>query len=254
MSYYQQIYNRLRQNGITQAGALGVLGNFDCESNCEPFRVQGDFSPYRTASKAYVQGLTNGSISREQFSRDGKGYGIYQLTYWTRKQGYYDFWKASGKAVDDATLQVDYALKEMASDYPQLLAFLKSTTDIFTATSRVCREFERPAVNNIDARFSAAKRIQGTIDLNVGESGGGDEPTPTPQPTVDHRLNLRTIDSHCDGWNEALLLKGLLLCRGYDFEQISSDLWAVVKQFQAENNLVPDGIVGNLTWTKLLER
>ena len=248
MSYQQIIYNRLRHHGITQAGALGILGNFDCESNCEPFRLQGDFSPYRTASKAYVQGVTSGSISRDTFSRDAKGFGIYQLTYWTRKQGYYDFWKASGKALDSAELQVDYAVKEMQSDYPQLFAFLKQTTDVFTATSRVCREFERPAVNNIDARFAAAKRIQYEINLD----GGGEDPD--PQPTVDHSLQLRTVDRNCEGFNEILLLKGLLLCRNFDFEKISEDLWAVVKQFQAENGLMADGIVGPKTWAALLER
>lgn len=247
MSYQQIIYNRLRHHGITQAGALGVLGNFDCESNCEPFRLQGDFSPYRTASKAYVQGVTSGSISRDTFSRDAKGFGIYQLTYWTRKQGYYDFWKASGKALDSAELQVDYAVKEMQSDYPQLFAFLKQTTDVFTATSRVCREFERPAVNNIDARFASAKRIQYEIDL---DGGGGED----PDPQEDHSLQLRTVDRNCEGFNEVLLLKGLLLCRNFDFEKISEDLWAVVKQFQAENGLMADGIVGPKTWAALLER
>ena len=248
MSYYQQIYNRLRQNGITQAGALGILGNFDCESNCEPFRLQGDFSPYRTASKAYVQGLTNGSISREQFSRDAKGYGIYQLTYWTRKQGYYDYWKASGKAVDDAELQVDYAVVEMKRDYPQLFAFLCQTNDVFTATSRVCREFERPAVNNIDARFAAAKRIQASIDL----SGGGEPdptPTPTPDPTpaVDHRLKLRTVDYHCEGFPELDLLWAILKLRNYE------PTWDAVKQFQQNSGLTADGVVGKLTWGKLLQ-
>ena len=247
MSYQQIIYNRLRHHGITQAGALGILGNFDCESNCEPFRLQGDFSPYRTASKAYVQGVTSGSISRGTFSRDAKGFGIYQLTYWTRKQGYYDFWKASGKALDSAELQVDYAVKEMQSDYPQLFAFLKQTTDVFTAVSRVCREFERPAVNNIDARFTAAKRIQYEIDL---DGGGGED----PDPQEDHSLQLRTVDRNCEGFNEILLLKGLLLCRNFDFEKISEDLWSVVKQFQAENGLMADGIVGPKTWAALLER
>ena len=252
MSYQQIIYNRLRHHGITQAGALGILGNFDCESNCEPFRLQGDFSPYRTASKAYVQGVTSGSISRDTFSRDAKGFGIYQLTYWTMKQGYYDFWKASGKALDSAELQVDYAVKEMQSDYPQLFAFLKQTTDVFTAVSRVCREFERPAVNNIDARFAAAKRIQYEINLDGG--GEDPDPQPDPQPTVDHSLQLRTVDRNCEGFNEILLLKGLLLCRNFDFEKISEDLWAVVKQFQAENGLMADGIVGPKTWASLLER
>ena len=194
-----------------------------------------------------MQGVTSGSISRDTFSRDAKGFGIYQLTYWTRKQGYYDFWKASGKALDSAELQVDYAVKEMQSDYPQLFAFLKQTTDVFTAVSRVCREFERPAVNNIDARFASAKRIQYEIDL---DGGGGED----PDPQEDHSLQLRTVDRNCEGFNEVLLLKGLLLCRSFDFEKISEDLWAVVKQFQAENGLMADGIVGPKTWAALLER
>lgn len=252
MSYTQTIYNRLRYHGITQAGALGILGNFDCESNCEPFRLQGDFSPYRTASKAYVQGVTNGSISRETFSRDAKGFGIYQLTYWTRKQGYYDFWKASGKALDSAELQVDYAVKEMQSDYPQLFAFLKQTIDVFTATSRVCREFERPAVNNIDARYASAKRIQNEINL---DGGGDEEPEP---PKVDHSLVLRTIDKNCSGWDETYLLQDILALRKYDVGNVDGE-WndktqKAVVEFQKDFSLTPDGIVGNNTWNALFQR
>ena len=250
MSYQQIIYNRLRQHGITQAGALGVLGNFDCESNCEPFRLQGDFSPYRTASKAYVQGVTSGSISREQFSKDSKGFGIYQLTYWSRKQGYYDYWKNSGKALDSAELQVDYAVKEMTSDYPNLLAFLNATTDVFTATSRVCREFERPAVNNIDARYDRAKKIQYEIDLNAWDKAEP-EPEPTPAPVIDHSLKLRTIDRNCEKFTEFALLEALLKLRNY-WDEVST--WNGLKQFQKDSGLEADGICGPKTWSALLRQ
>ena len=113
MSYHQQIYNRLRHDGLSEAGAIGMLGNWQAESNCEPNRVQGDFSPYRTASKQYVNDVTSGRISRDRFGHDGKGFGLYQLTYFSRKLGYYDFWKQSGKPLDDAGLQCDYAIKEL---------------------------------------------------------------------------------------------------------------------------------------------
>lgn len=258
MSYEQTIYNQLRKHGITEAGALGVVGNFWCESNCEPYRLQGDFSPYRTASHIYVQNVTSGSISREQFAKDAKGFGIYQLTFWTRKQGYYDYWKQSGKNLDNAELQVDYAVKEMQSDFPQLLAFLKATTDVFTATSRVCREFERPSVNNIDARFSAAKRIQNEIDLNSWSDSSqqeSDDAIPSYEPSIDHALKLRTIDWHCENFKEFALLKALLECRNYDTDLWDNDgVWDATKEFQKDNGLTADGIVGNQTWTALLKR
>jgi len=251
MSYQQIIYNRLRHHGITQAGALGVLGNFECESNCEPFRLQGDFSPYRTNSHIYVQNVTNGSISRDSFAKDQKGFGIYQLTYWTRKAGYYDFWKASGRNLDDAALQVDYAVKEMESDYPQLLAFLKATSDVFTACSRVCREFERPAVNNIDARYAAAKRIQYEIDLDGG--GEDPDPQPEPEPAVDHSLKLRTIDRNCEGFHEVELMGCLLECRDYDFGD-NDALWRALAQFQRDSGLTADSVCGPMTWDALMKR
>ena len=250
MSFQQTIYNQLRKGGISEAGALGILGNLDCESNCEPYRLQGDFSPYRTQSKAYVQNIMNGSISKAQFCDGRVGKFSAQWTYPTRQAALWDFWKARGGAIDNAAMQADFVLEELKG-YPALLSFLKSTTDIFTACSRVCREYERPAVNNIDARFAAANRIKYEIDPNEWQGGGADpepKPTPTPQPTVDHSLKLRTIDKNCESFAEFELLKLLLKLRNYD----TANVWDAVRQFQKDQGLVSDGVVGNKTWVALL--
>ena len=254
---------------MSEAAALGMLGNWQCESGNEPFRVQGDFSPYRTASKAYVQGVTNGSISRDQFAHDQKGFGLAQWTYFSRKYALYDYWKASGKALDDAAMQTEFAYLELEQSYPALLDFLKSTNDIFTATSRICREYERPAVNNIDARFADANKIKYEIDLNNWQDDPEPEPDPQPQPdpepqpVADHSLVLRTIDKNCSGFTEVYLLKSILINRGYDSANggliAIDDIWTealtnAVMQFQRDFGLSPDGVVGNLTWQKLLER
>lgn len=257
MSYKQTIYNTFRKHGLTEAAALGMLGNWECESGNEPFRLQGDFSPYRTQSKAYVQQCMNGSISKEQFCDGRVGKFLAQWTYPTRQAALWDFWKASGKAIDDAEMQTEFALHELGTDYKALLEFLKSTNDVFTATSRICREYERPAVNNIDARFSDANKIKYEIDLNAWEDGGADhEPEPVPQPKKDE-LVLRTIDKNCNGFEEVYLLQSLLLCRGY--EVIVSGVWDFeltdcVKAFQTHNGLDADGVVGKATWNKLMER
>ena len=63
---YQSIYDQFRANGLTEAGALGMLGNFDCESNCISYRLQGDFSQYYNVSKQYTLDVDTGSISRNQ--------------------------------------------------------------------------------------------------------------------------------------------------------------------------------------------
>lgn len=237
---------------MTEAAALAVVGNFQCESNCEPFRVEGDFSPYKTISKAYVQGVTDGSISRYTFSHDAKGFGLYQLTFWSRKEEYYDYWKASGGKLDSAELQTRFAIKEMKRDFSTLWNYLTQTTDIFTACSRICREFERPAFNNIDARFQAANRFKHELNLEEWKDGGGadpePQPQPKPQPVVDHSLKLRVIDKNCESFAEFELLKILLKLRNYD----TANVWDATRQFQKDQGLVSDGVVGSKTWVALL--
>ena len=258
MSYKQTIYNVFRRHGLTEAAALGMLGNWQCESTCEPFRLQGDFSSMKTVSKAYVMNVMNGSITRDQFAHDQKGFGLAQWTYFSRKYNLYDYWKASGKTLDDCTMQTEFAMYELETEYRPLLDFLRSTNDVFTATSRICREYERPAVNNIDARFQAANKIKYEIDLNAWDKDDPEpEPQPTPSPIKPDKLELRTIDKNCKDFDEVYLLQALLLCRGY---QVPVDgVWTdtltdAVKAFQTHNSLGADGVVGPKTWNKLIER
>jgi len=248
---YQSIYCALRAQGLSEAGALGMLGNWDCESNCEANRLQGDFNPFRTASKQYVADVTNGNISRETFGGDGRGFGLYQLTYYSRKLGYYDFWKMSGKPLDDENLQVEYAAKELRRDFPGLMAFLEETRDVYEATSRICREFERPAFCNIDARFASAQKIKSQIDLTWAPDGktDGDSEQATYEP-----WRPRMICEGMDGPDVAVL-QWLLYSNGYIIPQIDGEfvheLTESVKKYQADNKLAVDGVVGPKTWAKL---
>jgi len=260
MSYKQTIYNCFRRHGLTEAAALGFLGNWQCESGNEPYRLQGDFSPYRTMSKAYVQNVMNGSVSKAQFCDGRVGKFLAQWTYPTRQAALWDFWKASGKPIDDAEMQTEFAISELQKDYKALYEFLKNTNDVFTATSRICREYERPAVNNIDARFADANSIKYEIDLNAWDKDDPD-PAPQPEPAPSHKLVLRTIDKNCKGFDEIWLLQALLLNRGYEVpvDGVWTDsLTDAVKDFQEyafpNNKKEWDGIVGDGTWTKLMER
>ncbi len=145
---------------MTHEGACGLMGNMECESNCESMRVQGDFSPDRAVSQAYTYAVDNGVKSRDTFAKDSKGYGLCQWTYHTRKAGLLDYCAMKNLSVGDETSQVEYAIRELKMDYPALWQFLCNTDDMEKASDEICSRYERPAVNNFKARYEAAKKFQ----------------------------------------------------------------------------------------------
>lgn len=258
---YQSIYNQLRASGLTEAGALALLGNWDCESNCESNRLQGDFSPYRNMSRQYTAGVDDGSISKKQFMGDSKGYGLAQWTFWSRKAGLYDYCRQRGGSISSEALQVEYAIKEMPSEASGLLEELKTSNDLYQCVKDVCYKFEKPAVMNVDARFQSANRIKAQIHLDPpappdppSPPEPGPEP-PKPEPTK-YFWPPRTIDYHCADWPEVAVLGAVLYCRGYiDY---AADAWndevtQAVEDFQFDNGLKKDGVVGPSTWKMLFE-
>jgi len=253
---YQTIYDQLRANGLTEAGALGMLGNFDCESNCIPYRLQGDFSQHHNVSKQYTMDVDTGSISRNQFANDDKGYGLAQWTLSSRKAALWDFWKMRGGTIGDEHLQVEFAVSELVSDFQDLLSYLRSSNDLYECTKKICYQFENPDVKNVDDRFRAATRIKNEINLNP-QPVTPEPPGPEPDPPAHVYWPPRTIDCHCVDWPEVTVLGAVLYCRGY--LNYSAGAWddevtEATKAFQRDTGLVPDGCVGPLTWSKLLER
>ena len=264
MSYHQTIYNLLRQAGMTEAGALGVLGNWECESNCEPNRRQGDMSPYRTASKDYTERIMNGSLNKAQFANGTVGYGLAQWTYRPRQEELFDFWKSYGGRIDSVQMQVEFALKEFKRDFIADWRLLCSTSDIKEAVKAVCHRFENPDVWNDDARYQAALNIK--AELQLGEW----EHTTIPEAPTESNLpsgweNIPATEYWpprmlCEGMagKDVVALRGLLYARGWidivDDDDFDKGLTGAVKAFQAAYHLDADGIVGPQTWGKLLER
>lgn len=172
MSNHQHIYNRLRQAGLTEAAALGFLGNWQQESGCEPNRLQNDLDPFRIVSRDYTARVESRAISRQEFGRDQKGYGLAQWTYVNeariagRKFDLFDYWQQTGGHLDDIDMQIDFALYELHHGYSGVLADLAHCTDLMSATDTICRRYEQPAQNNVQTRFNYAQQIRDEIDLD----------------------------------------------------------------------------------------
>ena len=284
MSNALLIFNQLRAAGVSRAGALGLLGNWKAESGLEPCRLQNDFSANRIYSHAYTADVTAGRITRAQFARDEKGYGLAQWTYFNfstgqgRKLDLYDFWKKSGKALDDVSMQVSFALHELTTEaqYAGLWQILRTTDDIWTATDKVCRLYEQPYYCNVDARFRYAKELEAEIEAEISKkpeeepnvSGSSSERTSSGVNELSSRLTEandtklvrttwppRMIDKSMAGTDVAVL-QAILTARGCytgPLDGIFGDaLDAAVRKFQLEHDLDPDGVVGPLTWRKIL--
>lgn len=264
MSYHQTIYNLLRQAGMTEAGALGVLGNWECESNCEPYRVQGDYASNRLISKEYVEKVMSGAISRDSFAHDQKGFGLAQWTYYSRKYALYDFWKAYGGRLDNVQMQTEFAIKELMTSFIPDWRLLCSTSDIYEAAKVVCVRYENPAIHNIDARYQAALRIRSEIVL--GEWEGSALPPEEPEKP-EQGWELIPVTEYwpprvlCKGMTgpDVIVLDALLTARGWLLKASNEGTFTgpmeiAVKAFQYAYNLDIDGIVGPKTWGELLKR
>ena len=60
------------------------------------------------------------------FVHDSAGYGLAQWTFWSRKQGLYDYAKSTGRSIGDLTMQLEFLFQELSSGYKSVLSTLKS--------------------------------------------------------------------------------------------------------------------------------
>lgn len=247
----QEIYNQLRKGGLSQAGALAMMGNWQCESGLEPNRVQGDFSPYRTISKDYVRRIENFTLQRDAFAHDAKGFGLAQWTYWSRKEALWVMWHSSGLSIASPELQVKFALYELKTDYSGLYDYLCVSNDLYTATSRICKEYERPAINNVDARFQAANSLKYEIDLD----GKTEEPK-QEEPKEAHAIVLSELQIGSTG-DVVVLLQATLNVRGYNCGSADGIFGAktqsALNSFKRDIGKQTDGKVDSSTWAELLK-
>lgn len=148
------IFDALRAAGLTIEGACGLMGNMQAESMMKSNIAQRGMT--KLSDEQYTAAADNGLLD---FVRDSVGYGLCQWTYHTRKAALLAFCKARGVSVGDEQAQVAFCLQELQRDYPMVMLTLKTSHELYQCTADVCTKFERPAVNNIDARYQFAQQF-----------------------------------------------------------------------------------------------
>ena len=235
----QTIYQRLVSAGLSPAGACGLMGNMNAESAMRSNNAQDGMT--RLSDEDYTAGVDNGSYTN--FIKDAVGYGLCQWTYWARKQNMLAFAKSRGLSIGDEVMQVDFCIKELKEEYSGLWKFLCSTDDTYSAASRVCTEYERPAVNNISVRATAAKKFfEQFSDVEVKPSYTG---SVTIKDTTSAAASVGKVDTvkEVQFWLNQNYASGLVADGLYG----AMTQKALTKALQRCLGVEADGIYGNKT-------
>ena len=140
----EQIYKFFKDQGMTDAGAAGLMGNLYAESGLKSNNLQNSYSKSLGYSdEEYTNAVDNGSYTN--FVNDKAGYGYAQWTFWSRKQNLLKFAIETGKSIGNGRMQLEFLMKELTESYSYVLTILKCTTDVKTASDTVLLKFEKPA-------------------------------------------------------------------------------------------------------------
>lgn len=192
------IYDALRAAGLTAEGACGLMGNFQAESAMRSNNVEDRSG---MDDDRYTALADSGNYDFLTDYGHHYGYGLAQWTLASRKEALLNTAKKRGVSVSDEAMQVDFAIWELSNQFPTVWQLLTGSHDLYECARIVCIQYERPAVNNVDARYRFAR------DFFERMAGGSDpdpppdpQPQPSPIPEVDLALMVLQACMQRDGF------------------------------------------------------
>ena len=149
------IWQFLKGQGFSDAGAAGLMGNLFAESALKPTNLENTYEKkLGLTDESYTKAVDNGSYSN--FVRDSAGYGLAQWTFWSRKENLLNYAKQKNKSIGDLQMQLEFLMIELSNGYKGLLNTLKTTQSIQEASNGVLLQFERPADQSVSVQNKRA--------------------------------------------------------------------------------------------------
>ena len=108
----QLIWQFLKNQGFTDAGAAGMMGNLYAESALSPINLQNTYNTkLGYTDSAYTAAVNKGTYNN--FVKDSAGYGLAQWTFWSRKQNLLNYAKSKGTSIGDLNTQLEFLMQEL---------------------------------------------------------------------------------------------------------------------------------------------
>lgn len=170
MSKEKIIWDFFKSKGLNDYSCAGLMGNLQSESGLNPKNLENYYeSRLGFTDESYVQAVDNGTYTKDQFIYDQAGFGIYQITYWSRKKGFYEYVKSKGASIGNLEVQLEYLYKELSTSYKSVLSTLKNATSILEASNAVLFKFENPADQSVKVQNYRASLGQQFYDKYAGK-------------------------------------------------------------------------------------
>ena len=145
----EKMFNFLRQQGFTEAGSAAVVGNGYAESGCSPINLQNNGNrELDMTDEQYTAAVDNGTYTN--FVNDKYGYGIFQWTYWIRKQNLLNYAKSKGVSIGDLEMHMNFLMQELNAGYKPLLNILRTSNSVSECSNAFMLQFERPANQSVE--------------------------------------------------------------------------------------------------------
>lgn len=145
----ERMFNFLCQQGFTKAGSAAVVGNGYAESGCSPINLQNNGNrELGMTDEQYTIAVDNGTYTN--FVNDKYGYGVFQWTYWSRKQNLLNYAKSKGVSIGDLEMHMNFLMQELTAGYKPLLNILRSSNSVTECSNAFMLQFERPANQSVE--------------------------------------------------------------------------------------------------------
>lgn len=157
--YFDIVHDNLMSWLGNEVSVCAFMGNFYAESKITPNRRQGDNAiPIGQSSLKYTADVDDGTRTEYRFVHDSIGYGLAQWTYYSRKQHLYDIEPLSTSSIGNVYRQLKLVKAEIYGN-KTAMDFLLGATDLHATSDWICKNYERPAVNNYATRRAYTDEI-----------------------------------------------------------------------------------------------
>jgi len=161
------IWDFFKSKGLNDYACAGIVGNAYAESGCIPTNLENAYEKrFGMSDNDYMNAVDNGTYTN--FVYDCAGWGIFQFTYFTLKQGLLDYARQTNRSIGDINMQLEYSWLLFEKNYGKMLQKLRSATSILQASNAILLDFERPADQSVAAQQKRASFGQKFYDQYAG--------------------------------------------------------------------------------------